>query len=105
MKKILLLLASCIMQLAHVLAQDRWVQKADFGGGGRNLAAGFSIGDKGYIGTGHSTGYVKDFWEYDPPTNVWTKKADFGGSARNAAVGFSIGTKGYIGTGSDYGGL
>jgi hypothetical protein len=42
---------------------------------------------------------MKDFWEFDPVTNVWTQLADFGGVARSDAVGFSIGTKGYIGTG------
>ena len=24
---------------------------------------------------------IKDFWEYDPATDVWTQKADFGGPA------------------------
>lgn len=80
-----------------------WVQKANFGGAARQIAVGFSIGAKGYIGTGMDTPGVfkKDFWEYDPATNVWTQKSDFGGTARAGAVGFSIGTKGYIGTGTD----
>src|SRR5438309_254969 len=83
-------------------AQDTWTQKADFGGGPRGAAVGFSIGSKGYVGTGVVTfAYRKDFWEYDPSTNVWTQKADFGGTARHSAVGFSIGGKGYIGTGFD----
>jgi hypothetical protein len=75
-------------------------QKANFGGSARAYAVGFSIGTKGYIGTGWngSTDYA-DLWEYDPSTNVWTQKANFGGSARSDAAGFSIGTKGYIGTG------
>jgi len=47
---------------------------------------------------------MKDFWEYDPVTNVWTQKADFGGSKRYKATGFAIGTKGYIGTGYDLNG-
>ena len=38
-----------------------WTQKADFGGGARSGAVGFSIGSKGYIGTGGAN----DFWEYD----------------------------------------
>ena len=33
-------------------AQDTWTQKADFGGTVRYGAVGFSIGSKGYIGTG-----------------------------------------------------
>jgi hypothetical protein len=78
-----------------------WTQKTDFGGTARVDAVGFSIGCKGYIGTGfdHVVGYLKDFWEYDPVANTWTQKADFGGTARADAVGFSIGSKGYIGTG------
>jgi N-acetylneuraminic acid mutarotase len=79
-----------------------WTQKTDFGGIARNVAVGFSIGNKGYIGTGQvSPSARRDFWEYDPSSNTWTQKADFGGTARNGAVGFSIGTQGYIGTGFD----
>ncbi|MBO9702606.1 MAG: T9SS type A sorting domain-containing protein [Sporocytophaga sp.] len=84
-----------------------WTQKADFAGDGRTSAVGFSIGDKGYIGTGLgsvSTGtsdiFMKDFWEYNPATNVWTRKKDFPGAGRYEAVGFSINNKGYIGTGT-----
>jgi len=80
---------------------DAWAQKANFGGSARQNAVGFSIGSKGYIGTGLDPSLKNDFWEYDPTTNVWTQKANFGGSARYAAVGFSIGSKGYIGTGRD----
>jgi len=84
---------------------DTWTQKADFGGTARSGAVGFSIGNKGYIGTGYSEYsspyYKKDFWEYDPTLNTWTQRADFGGTARGYAVGFSIGSKGYIGTGKD----
>src|SRR5262249_49592523 len=51
-----------------------WTQKADFGGTARYWATGFSIGSKGYIGTGYNVNgtCVKDFWEYTP--------ADSGGS-------------------------
>jgi hypothetical protein len=81
-----------------------WVQKADFGGTGRNYAVGFSISNKGYIGTGIISGLVsqKDFWQYDPTTNIWFQVADFGGTARYLAVGFSIGDKGFIGSGLPY---
>jgi N-acetylneuraminic acid mutarotase len=85
-------------------AQGTWAKKADFGGGVRQGAVGFSIGTKGYIGTGFGSGGLeKDFWEYDPATNSWTQKADFGGTRRTGAVGLSIGNKGYIGTGITYG--
>jgi N-acetylneuraminic acid mutarotase len=80
---------------------DAWIQKANFGGTARDNAVGFSIGSKGYIGTGHDGSLKKDFWEYDPSNNTWSQKANFGGTARHGAVGFSIGSKGYIGTGAD----
>jgi hypothetical protein len=79
-----------------------WTQKADFGGVARDSAIGFSIGNKGYIGTGWDSGSdpQNDFWEYDPDTDKWTEMAPFGGAARYSAVGFSIGSKGYIGVGT-----
>jgi hypothetical protein len=88
--------------LTSIRAQDTWTQKADFGGTARFGAVGFSIGSKGYVGTGSAfnSGHKIDFWEYDPSTNAWTQKANFGGPGRDLAVGFSIGSKGYIGTGS-----
>ncbi|TAL62059.1 MAG: T9SS type A sorting domain-containing protein, partial [Bacteroidetes bacterium] len=79
-------------------------QKADVGISTRYRAVGFSIGTKGYIGAGNdgnNTTAQKDFWEYDPSTNIWTQKADYGGGRRYGPVGFSIGAKGYVGTGSD----
>ena len=78
-----------------------WTRKADIGGLGRYAAVGFSIGTKGYIGTGDASNaaFSRDFWEWDQATNIWTRKADLEGSGRSLAVGFSIGTKGYIGTG------
>lgn len=81
-------------------ATDSWTQKADFGGLARYNAVGFSIGTKGYIGTGMGGG--NDFWEYDPTLNKWTRKAEFGGSVRGTAAGFSIGSKGYVGTGYSF---
>ena len=81
-------------------ATNVWTRIADFPGDTRAGVVGFSIGNKGYIGTGSDgISYTKDFWEWDQATNVWTKKADFGGAPRAYAVGFSIGNKGYIGTG------
>jgi hypothetical protein len=83
---------------------EGWSQKSNVGGTSRIGAAGFSIGSKGYIGTGRNAGVSKnDFWEYDPTIDVWTQKADFGGGDRYSAIGFSIGSKGYIGTGNDVG--
>ena len=83
---------------------NTWTQKANVGGVGRQNAVGFSIGSKGYTGTGQDINgvYFKDFWEYDPVTNAWSQKANFGGTSRHSAVGFSIGSKGYVGTGQEY---
>lgn len=82
-----------------VIENGSWIRKADFGFS-RSFTVGFSIGDKGYIGTGAAFDTAqKDFWEYDPVSDTWTQKADFAGVARTGAVGFSIGDKGYIGTG------
>lgn len=83
---------------------DTWTQKSLFAGGPRDRAVGFSIGEKGYIGTGYffngSPNITNDFWEYDPTTNLWTQKASLPGSERNNAIGFSIGNNGFIGLGN-----
>jgi N-acetylneuraminic acid mutarotase len=81
-----------------------WMKKANFPGNERSNAVGFSIGNKGYIGTGSGQGSISytDFWEWDQAKDAWTRKADFAGAARQSAVGFSIGNKGYIGTGLNY---
>jgi N-acetylneuraminic acid mutarotase len=85
-------------------AVNQWSQKAAFPGTARFAAVGFSIGNKGYIGTGFDafTYFLKDFWEYDQATNQWTQRTSFTGTGRMEAAGFSIGNKGYIGTGGNY---
>ncbi|KAA9325989.1 Ig-like domain-containing protein [Adhaeribacter soli] len=103
MRKLLLLILSAIYCLsAQAQAPNTWVTKASFGGTARSASIGFSIGQKGYLGTGNQR---DDFWEYDPATDTWSQKANFGGGTRSAAVGFSIGNKGYVGTGSGANGL
>ncbi len=78
-----------------------WQQKANLSGVIRIAPVSFSIGGKGYLGTGYNAGnYLKDFWEYNPISNSWSQKADLGGVGRSYASGFSIGNKGYIGIGS-----
>ena len=86
-------------------SMDKWTQKADFGGGPRVFAIGFSILNHGFMGTGYDEvdfySDLNDFWQYDPPLDKWTKKADLTG-VRFAAAGFAIGCKGYIGTGMSF---
>lgn len=85
---------------------DSWTQKAQFPGTGRGQAVGFSIGNKGYLGTGFTPTaqisgiYHGDFWEYDPTLDAWTQKANVPDSARTNAVGISLNGKGYLGLGS-----
>ncbi|MDB5013646.1 MAG: type sorting protein [Daejeonella sp.] len=79
---------------------DTWTKRASFPGKLRQDAVGFSIGNKGYVGTGRNRDcYFQDFWEYDPQTNKWRKMADFPGVFPIDLVGFSIGDKGYVGSG------
>ena len=71
------------------------------GGTARVDAVGFSIGSKGYIGTGYDGTNKNDYWSTTLSSILGHRKLTFGGTARQAAVGFSIGSKGYIGTGYD----
>ncbi|KAA6441200.1 galactose oxidase [Dyadobacter flavalbus] len=49
-----------------------WTEVASFEGGQRGFAAGFSIGNIGYFGTGSATGSngLDDFWAFDPTAAV-----------------------------------
>lgn len=95
-----------IFLFAYITAhsQNEWNKLEPFGGSKRERAVGFTIGGRGYVGTGQDTAeaMTRDFWEFDPGTNSWTQKADFGGVGRRNAIGFSIGNKGYIGTGMSH---
>src|SRR3989304_6111432 len=100
MKKFFLFLfACCLLPIAYCFSQGTWTQKADFGGVPRAGAMGFAVGNKGYIGTGRSSVFFNDIWEYDPTSNQWIQKGNFPGTPRMYATGFSIGTKGYLATG------
>ncbi|HKR05797.1 MAG TPA: T9SS type A sorting domain-containing protein [Bacteroidia bacterium] len=105
MKKNLLTLVCFIGILQIVKAQNTWSQKTSMSGMARMGAVGFSIGTKGYIGTGgnFNSSEYNDFWEYDSATDSWTQKADFGGAPRYRATGFAVASEGYIGTGSGSG--
>lgn len=80
-------------------AQDSWTQKADFGGAARMYTLGFSIGTKGYLGTGidNATGaYYGDIWEYDPVLNSWSQKASIPSGGICCAVAFVIDSLAYV---------
>src|SRR5262245_61700382 len=86
----------------NISAQYTWTQKANYPAAKMYGPSGFSIGSKGYVGTGLDDAIQlrKDFWEYDTLTNVWTQKADFGGGPRWGGSAFSIGNFGYLGLGT-----
>lgn len=87
------------------VSNNDWTKKNDFtAGADRHHAVGFTIGSKGYVGTGgivSSLTVLNDLWEYDPANDNWVRKADLPGAARINAFGFAIGSKGYIGGGLD----
>jgi hypothetical protein len=45
---------------------NSWSIAEEFLGSSRRFSIGFSIGDRGYVGTGTNGTNFKDFWEYDP---------------------------------------
>lgn len=84
--------------LEYDILANVWTKKANFPGGDRDKAVGFSIGEKGYVGlgAGHNLEVYSDFWEYDPSKDSWTKKSDFPGGARQGSMGFTSNGVGYI---------
>ncbi len=100
------LLNSCLFILLTFSVSGQWQQKANMPGVSRARASAFTIGNKIYMACGMGWGgnEMKDFWEYDIPTNTWLQKPDFPGVARYAAVAFVIGNKGYIAAGGNING-
>jgi N-acetylneuraminic acid mutarotase len=97
MKRFSVLIVFMYLLILRSEAQGLWTQKADFGGAARTAAVGFSIGNKGYIGTGGAGNTrFNDFWEYDPETNAWTQKANVTFDGRSNATSFTLEGKGYI---------
>src|ERR1051325_9450551 len=102
MKKELFSVLFMVLSFQALHAQGTWTKIDTLPGIGKHGVVSFSIGNKGYVGTGYnnpSKVVYNDFYEYDPATGKWTQKANFGGTARGWGIGFSIGTKGYIGIG------
>src|ERR1700741_160192 len=82
---------------------DTWTQKTSFPGAARDCGIAFSVGNKGYYGTGNNgtqfSNHLADFWEYDPATDSWAQKNNFPGGARFGAVAFTVNGNGYVSTG------
>ncbi|HEY5824280.1 MAG TPA: kelch repeat-containing protein [Cyclobacteriaceae bacterium] len=95
---------------------DSWKKVADFLGEFpgearyRYGAVSLSLNNKGYVGSGYGSvaptggsNDLKDWWEYDPNTNIWSRKTSMGGSKRSNAFSFEISGVGYVGGGSNNG--
>ena len=101
---VLLSLAACTDDTEYTAGV--WYRRSDFDGVARTDAAGFTIGNVGYLCTGYrgsTKDRLKDCWAYDIEANSWTQCTSMpdAAPARNAATGFGVGTKGYIATGYD----
>lgn len=85
-------------------ATNAWTQKANYMGGLMYHAAGFTIDNIGYVGTGRNQAndVVKTFYAYNPVMNNWEQKTNFPGAGRRGGVGFAIDGYGYLGTGSNF---
>ena len=70
-----------------------WVDRSVLDGIPRGNAASFTVGNKGYLGTGYDgDDYLNDFWAYDMDGNFWRQLADLPGVERSAAVWVMMGT-------------
>ena len=100
----LLSLAACTEDTEYTAGV--WYRRSDFDGVARMDAAGFTIGNKGFLCGGYRGSKkerLKDLWEYHIDNDWWTQCEDMPDEAiaRNAATGFAVGTKGYIVGGYD----
>jgi N-acetylneuraminic acid mutarotase len=89
-------------------ALGSWTQIANYGGAPRSNAVGFTIGGKGYIGTGlANNGFtpLADFWSYDPGSNSWSQVDSIHDAnasyPRLDAVAWGFDTVAYVLTGTD----
>lgn len=74
-----------------------WTQIANFPGGNREGATGFSYGNRGFMGFGSPfIQFTDDLYEYIPATNSWEAKASCPAKFAHTA-GFVIGDNYYIG--------
>lgn len=105
MKNLIATILCLLMSLSGFCDKFVWNSKSPYPSFARHRCAAFSIGNKGYMGTGHiNSGTISmaytDWWEFDPSSNSWTQKADYP-QPRFACAGFTIGNKGYLGGGNE----
>lgn len=79
-------------------ASNSWTQRGNLPLAVR-LPIAFSIGSKGFLGTGYTTTTIDSFYEYDPALDSWTQRPAFGGTVRWGAASFAIGNQGFVGNG------
>jgi N-acetylneuraminic acid mutarotase len=83
---------------------NTWKQVANFGGSARYNTIGFSIGSKGYVGTGYDGDeYNSDFWEYDPATDVWKEIQSYPGEKIEGGLSMVVNGKAFICAGRNNG--
>ncbi|MBX3102984.1 MAG: hypothetical protein KF690_10785 [Bacteroidetes bacterium] len=93
---------------AHVLVQDTpWRQMTAFPGNSRIHATAFTIGAKGYIGSG-ATAWCggtarKDIWSFDPSgsggNGTWTNETTYPGNGASMTFSFVLNDRLYMGAG------
>lgn len=92
--------------LLSLSGSAQWLQKANFPGTSKAKSTAFTIGNKIYVmgGVDNFSNILKDFWEYDIPSDSWTQKPNFPGPERYGATSFVLNNKGYIAIGgNDFG--
>ncbi|RYF64357.1 MAG: galactose oxidase [Cytophagaceae bacterium] len=84
---------------------NTWTKVASYGGAKRIGAVAFVINNMAYAGTGNNNNTAqRDWYVYDPATDVWTQKLDFltdQAVQRSNGVGFAINGKGYVALGEN----
>ncbi|GAB5475092.1 MAG: kelch repeat-containing protein [Maribacter sp.] len=79
-----------------------WVDRSIFDGTPRSGAFAFTIGNKGFMGTGFDgDDRLTDVWSYDMDGNFWSQLAPFPGSPRSSTAAFTVNGNGYVGLGYD----
>jgi len=83
---------------------DSWKQKAQYPGIARVKGTAAVVNHKAYVGLGFnislgvydSVACLRDFWMYDPATNLWTKMADLPSNYTDACASFVFKDEIYI---------